>query len=90
MDQQIQGCLIGEDRQTKLLLASSNKALRQNRNPLKLELPVENASQMLLKHGIIQTLEDGSEEATHDELRRLLGWNASGHHVEEFILVEFA
>ena len=45
---------------------------------------------MLLKHGILQTLEDGSEEAAHDELRRLLGRNASGHHVEEFVLVEFA
>ena len=27
---------------------------------------------MLLKHGILQTLEDGSEETPNDQLRRLL------------------
>jgi len=45
---------------------------------------------MLLKHWILQTLEDGSEETPDDQLRRLLGRNAPGHHVEEFVLVEFA
>jgi len=34
-DQQIRGCLIGDDWQTKLLRASSNNARRPNPMPLK-------------------------------------------------------
>ena len=38
---------------------------------------------------MIQPLQHASEEAAHDELGRLLRGNASGHHVEEFVLVKF-
>lgn len=45
---------------------------------------------MGLKHGILQSLEDSSEEAPHDQLSRLLGSDTASHHVEEFVFVEFA
>ena len=42
---------------------------------------------MGLKHGILQSLKNGPEESPHDELRRLLGGDPAGHHVEEFVLI---
>ena len=39
---------------------------------------------------ILKSLQHSSEEATNDELCRLLRRNAAGHHVEEFVLIEFA
>ena len=45
---------------------------------------------MLLEIFILKALENSSEKASHDELSRPLGSNASGHHVEELVLVQFS
>ena len=39
---------------------------------------------------ILKSLQHSSEEATNDELCRLLRRNAAGHHVEELVLIEFS
>ena len=45
---------------------------------------------MRLEIFILQSLEHCSEKSTDDELRRMLRRNAAGHHVEEFVLIEFS
>ena len=45
---------------------------------------------MGLEFLILQSLKNGPEEATHNELGSLLGGDSAGHHVEEFVLIQFA
>ena len=53
-----------------------------------IQLPVKNGTKVILKGLVLKALQDGSEEAAHDELGSLLRRNAAGHHVKELILVQ--